>query len=160
MPTWQLEAITPQDLNRVLTIDRLAFRRPWNRTLFLEELSCDKAFSYSVKCNQADRVPVIIAYVFWRMVATELHIMRIAVAPDYRSKGVATWLLQQCFKFAKQKKDFDSVHIEVRPSNKAAITLYRKLGFYVVGTRPNYYPESSEDALVMKKQLKESIYEG
>jgi len=158
MPTWQLEVITPNDLDSILAIDRLAFKRPWNRTLFLEELSCDKAFSYAVKCNQTDQGFVIIAYVFWRMVVTELHIIRIAVAPDFRSKGVATWLLQQCFQLAGQKKnDFDSVYIEVRPSNKAAITLYHKLGFCAVGTRPDYYPESGEDALVMRKQLKESI---
>jgi ribosomal-protein-alanine N-acetyltransferase len=156
MPTWQLEVITPQDLDRILTIDHLAFNRPWNRHLFLEELSYDHGFSYSVRCNQTDQSLAIIAYVFWRMVLTELHIIRIAVAPDFRSRGVATWLLQQCFKLAKQK-DFDSVYIEVRPSNKTAIALYCKLGFHVIGTRPNYYPESSEDALVMRKQLKERI---
>ena len=156
MPTWQLEVITPQDLDRILTIDLLAFKLPWNRTLFLEELFCDNAFSYAVRCSQTDQSLTIIAYVFWRMVLTELHIIRIAVAPDFRSGGVATWLLQQCFKLARQK-DFDSVYIEVRPSNKAAIALYQKLGFYVIGTRLNYYPESSEDALVMRKQLKESI---
>jgi ribosomal-protein-alanine N-acetyltransferase len=157
MPAWQLEVITPQDLDGILTIDYLAFKRPWNRNLFLEELACDNAFSYSVRCNQTDQSPVIIAYVFWRIVLTELHIIRIAVAQDFRSRGLATWLLQQCFKLAKQKKDFDSVYIEVRPSNKAAIALYRKLGFQVIGTRPNYYPESNEEALVMKKQIKESI---
>lgn len=157
MATWQLEVISPQSLDRILTIDRLAFKRPWNRTLFLEELSCDNAFSYAVRCKQIDQGLTIIAYVFWRMVLTELHMIRIAVAPDYRSKGVATWLLQQCFKLAQQKRNFDSVYIEVRPSNNAAIALYRKLGFYVIGTRPNYYPESNEDALVMRKQLKETI---
>lgn len=90
------------------------------------------------------------------MVVTELHIIRIAVAPDFRSRGVATWLLKQCFKLAG-KKDFDCAFIEVRPSNHAAIALYRKLGFDVVGTRPHYYPESGEDAWVMRKKLKETI---
>ena len=156
MPTWQLEVITPQDLDGILTIDYLAFKRPWNRNLFLEELCCGNAFSYSVKSNRTDQSPAIIAYVFWRMVLTELHIIRIAVAPDFRSRGVATWLLQQCFKLAGQK-DFDSAYIEVRPSNKPAIALYNKFGFYLIGIRPNYYPESNEDAWVMKKQLKESI---
>ena len=156
MPVWRLDVITPQDLDRILTIDRLAFKHPWNRNLFLEELSCDNAFSYAVRCNQTDQSPVIIAYAFWRMMVTELHIIRIAVAPDFRSRGVATWLLQQGFEFVKQQ-DFDSAYIEVRPSNKAAIALYRKLGFSIIGTRSNYYPESGEDALVMRKQLKESI---
>jgi ribosomal-protein-alanine N-acetyltransferase len=156
MPSWQLEVITPEDLDRILAIDYLAFKSPWNRNLFLEELSCDHAFSYSVRCNQTDQSLSIIAYVFWRKVLTELHIIRIAVALDFRTMGVATWLLQQCFKLVEQK-DFDSVYIEVRPSNKAAIALYRKLGFHLIGTRPNYYPESNEDALVMKKMLKESI---
>jgi ribosomal-protein-alanine N-acetyltransferase len=156
MPAWQLEAIVPQDLDRILAIDRLAFKRPWNRALFLEEFSCEKAFSYAVRCNGTEASLAIIAYAFCRMVVTELHIIRIAVAPDFRSRGVATCLLQQCFKRARQN-DFESAYIEVRPSNKAALALYRKLGFYVIGTRPNYYPESSEDALVMRKQLKESI---
>ena len=156
MPVWRLDVITPQDLDRILTIDRLAFEHPWNRNLFLEELSCDNAFSYAVRCAQTDQSPAIIAYAFWRMMVTELHILRIAVAPDFRCRGVATWLLQQGFKFVKQQK-FDSAYIEVRPSNKAAIALYRKLGFSIIGTRPNYYPESGEDALVMRKQLKESI---
>jgi ribosomal-protein-alanine N-acetyltransferase len=156
MPSWQLEVITPEDLNRVLTIDYLAFKRPWNRNLFLDELSCDHAFNFSVRYNQTNQGLAIIAYVFCRMVLTELHIIRIAVAQDFRTLGVATWLLQQCFKLVEQK-DFDSVYIEVRPSNKAAIALYRKLGFHLIGTRPNYYPDSNEDALVMKKQLKESI---
>jgi len=156
MPTWQLEAITPRDLDRILIIDRLAFKLPWNRALFLEELFCNDALSYAVKCNQADQSLTIIAYVFWRIVLTELHIIRIAVAPDFRSRGVATWLLQQCFKITGQK-GFDSALIEVRPSNKSAIALYNKLGFSVIGTRPNYYPETNEDALVMRKQLKENI---
>ncbi|MEJ2100858.1 MAG: hypothetical protein P8X68_12880 [Desulfobacterales bacterium] len=118
MPSWQLEVITPEDLNRVLTIDYLAFKRPWNRNLFLDELSCDHAFNFSVRYNQTNQGLAIIAYVFCRMVLTELHIIRIAVAQDFRTLGVATWLLR---------------------------------------TRPNYYPDSNEDALVMKKQLKESI---
>jgi ribosomal-protein-alanine N-acetyltransferase len=156
MPAWQLNVIIPEDLDKILIIDYLAFKRPWNRNLFLQELSCNHGFGYSVRCHQTDQIPAIIAYIFLRMILTELHIIRIAVAEDFRSRGVATWLLQQCFKLVEQK-DVDSVYIEVRPSNKAAIALYHKLGFQLIGTRPNYYPESNEDALVMKKQLKESI---
>jgi [ribosomal protein S18]-alanine N-acetyltransferase len=39
--------------------------------------------------------------------------------------------------------------LEVRVGNDPAIALYRRFGMAPVGVRPNYYPESGEDALVM-----------
>ena len=156
MPDWHLEAITPQDLCKILTIDHSAFNRPWHRKSFLEELACDNAYSYAVRTQLADQGMEIIAYVFLRILLTEMHILRIAVAQEFQDRGVATWLLQQCFRLAKQKKVY-SVYIEVRPTNKAAIALYRKSGFQLLGTRPHYYPETGEDALVMVKHLKEHL---
>jgi ribosomal-protein-alanine N-acetyltransferase len=45
------------------------------------------------------------------------------------------------------------VTLEVRRSNEAAIALYRKLGYRMVGVRPNYYAEEGEDAMVMERQV-------
>jgi ribosomal-protein-alanine N-acetyltransferase len=42
-----------------------------------------------------------------------------------------------------------SAHLEVRPSNEAALRLYRSAGFEEVLRRPGYYREPAEDALVM-----------
>ena len=156
MPEWHLEAITPQDIDKILIIDRTAFKRPWHRKSFINELECDSAYSYAVRTQLADKRMEIIAYVIFRVALTEMNILRIAVTPDFKSKGVATWLLEQCFKIARQKK-VNSAFIEVRPTNNAAIALYRKTGFQLVGTRPKYYPETGEDAMVMAKQLKESL---
>jgi ribosomal-protein-alanine N-acetyltransferase len=39
--------------------------------------------------------------------------------------------------------------LEVRQSNMPAMTLYRKLGFEVMGMRKNYYTKPDEDACVM-----------
>jgi ribosomal-protein-alanine N-acetyltransferase len=39
--------------------------------------------------------------------------------------------------------------LEVRQSNTAALTLYKKLGFEVLGTRKNYYTKPEEDAFVL-----------
>ena len=41
------------------------------------------------------------------------------------------------------------VFLEVRHSNKAAIALYRQLGFIETGRRRNYY-EQGEDAILME----------
>jgi ribosomal-protein-alanine N-acetyltransferase len=103
-----------------------------------------------------DNAMEIIAFVFVRVLVNEMHILRIAVAADFQNRGVATWLLQHCYRLAKQKQ-VDAIYIEVRPSNTSAIALYRKSGFQLLGTRPNYYPETREDALVMVKHLKEPL---
>lgn len=156
MPNWRLAAITPQDLDEILAIDRSAFKRPWHRKSFLDELAHINAYCYAVRARLTDKSTGIIAYVFLRILLTEMHILRIAVASDFQTRGVATWLLQRCFNLAAQKRA-DSVFIEVRPTNKSAITLYQKSGFQLLGTRPNYYPETGEDALVMVKHLKEQL---
>jgi ribosomal-protein-alanine N-acetyltransferase len=39
--------------------------------------------------------------------------------------------------------------LEVRVSNHGAIALYRQLGFVDHGTRPRYYTDNDEDALIM-----------
>ena len=156
MPDWHLEAITPRDLDKILTIDRTAFKRSWHRKSFLEELACDNAYSYVARTQLVDQRIEIIAYVFLRILLTEMHILRIAVAREFQDRGVATWLLQRCCALAKQKKVY-SLLIEVRPTNKTAIALYRKSGFQVLEKRPHYYPENGEDALVMVKHLKEHI---
>ena len=156
MPDWHLEAITPQDLDKILTIDCKAFKRPWQRKSFLEELVCENAYSYAVRTQLVDQRTEIIAYVFLRVLLNEMHILRIAVAAEFQAGGVATWLLQQCFSLAKQKKVY-SVYIEVRPTNETAIALYRKSRFQLLGRRPHYYPETGEDALVMVKHLKEHL---
>lgn len=46
--------------------------------------------------------------------------------------------------------------LEVRASNDAAIALYERLDFKRTGVRNNYY-EGVDDALLMEKQLKESL---
>ena len=41
-------------------------------------------------------------------------------------------------------------YLEVRPSNEAALDLYRDWGFVAVGRRRSYYEDTGEDALVMR----------
>ena len=81
------------------------------------------------------------------VVADEMTIDSVAVAPDYRRKGYASALIDLAIKQAKAAV----VMLEVRESNTAAISLYQSLGFEKVGLRKNYYERPVENAVLMTK---------
>ena len=153
MNGWQIVSINRRiDLDPILAIEQLSFQWPWGRRSFEGELSCQNACSYVVKSAQADKGEQIFAYAFLRRVVDELHVLKIAVTPAQRGRGLAKWFLNHCFTMAAQQ-GANSVYLEVRLSNIAAIKLYEKLGFREIGRRPNYYPDSKEDALVMMNNI-------
>ena len=65
---------------------------------------------------------------------------------------MATSLLEAAFDESRYR-GVRFVILEVRASNEAAQTLYKKLGFKLIGRRRDYYRVPVEDALVMRKDL-------
>ena len=63
-------------------------------------------------------------------------------------------MMESLIEEARDRK-ITSVFLEVRPSNSAAIALYRKLGFNELGIRKDYYPakEGREDALMLGMEM-------
>jgi len=43
--------------------------------------------------------------------------------------------------------------LEVRPSNLAALTMYKELGYVPTSSRKQYYADNQEDAIIMTKYL-------
>ena len=144
------------ELEPILDIEQRSFQWPWGRLAFEGELTCQNACNYIVKSSAGRAGDQVIAYAFFRMAADELHLLKIAVTPAWRRQGIAARLLERCFA-SRAARGTASVHLEVRPSNTAAIKLYLKLGFKMVGKRPQYYEDTKEDALLMMKNLKEEI---
>lgn len=149
---WYLSGLSPHDIEQILAIEEASFKTPWSRALFLEELACKTACNYAVKFADGEKNDPVIAYICSRIIGCEMSILRIAVSPKWRKLGIASWLLDKCFKNALDK-GVTSVFLEVRDSNSAAIALYGKLGFISVGKRPAYYSETGEDAVVLMKKL-------
>ena len=75
----------------------------------------------------------------------------IAVTEPYRHSGVATAVLCELCKLAKDK-GASKLFLEVRVSNSPALMLYLKNGFKGVHARTRYYTDG-EDCLVMVKEL-------
>ena len=153
MVSWHLTTISRADIEPILKIEQRSFRSPWGRISFESELSCQNACHYAVRSDEQMSGRQVIAYIFLRLIDDELHILKMAVTPKWRRLGIATWLLNQCVIMGAQR-NAESIYLEVRPSNTPAIELYQKLGFTEIGRRPNYYPNSLEDALIMMKKLK------
>jgi ribosomal-protein-alanine N-acetyltransferase len=81
-------------------------------------------------------------------VADELHILNIATVPSMRRRGVARTLMDAALRYVAVEQ-IRIVILEVRRSNRAAIKLYRGLGFTALGVRPGYYVDNDEDAIEM-----------
>ena len=141
-------AMTLDDLDEVLDIERESFRVPWTPDLFIREFENDLSRRRVLK-NARGGVPAFL--IFWQIV-DEAHLMNVAVAPDLRGKGlgrlIMTHFIREC-----RESDVARVSLEVRRSNLAAISLYDALGFKAVGLRKNYYVDENEDAVLMDLEL-------
>jgi ribosomal-protein-alanine N-acetyltransferase len=78
----------------------------------------------------------------------EAHITTIGVDPEHRGRGLGELLLLGMVD-AALARGARWLTLEVRVSNVAAQTLYRKYGFSVRGSRKRYYSDNNEDALIM-----------
>lgn len=76
------------------------------------------------------------------------HVISIAVLPQYRRKGVGNEIMKYGMKKLIENS-VDSVYLEVRVSNIAAIEMYKNLGFYIKREFKHYYRDG-ESAYVME----------
>jgi [ribosomal protein S18]-alanine N-acetyltransferase len=75
----------------------------------------------------------------------EREILNVAVAPGDRRAGIGRALV-----VAEIARGRGTWFLEVRESNRAAISLYKGVGFEIAGRRPGYYHAPPEAAIVMR----------
>lgn len=144
---FSLEPMARGDLDDVLAIEEVSFLSPWSRALFTGELSTPASRTLTIRLDRRGS-RVLAGYAVFRLAADEMDILKIAVKPEFRRRGLATCLMKALIQSAR-KEQCVKVFLEVRRSNAAAIRLYEKLGFVIQGVRRLYYSEQGEDALVM-----------
>jgi ribosomal-protein-alanine N-acetyltransferase len=145
-----------EDIDQVLVIEKASFPSPWERKAFESELENPNARNIVVKEKKTDKTERVVAYVCFRCVTDEIHIVNIAVLPEYRRRGIGAGLLQAVIAEARQQP-CEEIVLEVRATNQSAILFYKKFGFKIVGRLPAYYSESGEDALLMSFTYKTKI---
>ena len=135
---------SPEDLDGLLALDDVCFRRPWTRAEYERELA-DPARCFIFLAKVDGR---IIGYCsFWR-IFDEAHINNFAVHPQWRQRGIGRALLGHSLQQAAVV-GASKATLEVRASNLAAIAVYEHGGFTRAGLRRAYYTHPVEDALIL-----------
>jgi ribosomal-protein-alanine N-acetyltransferase len=151
MGEWVIEPATVEALSDILQIEDACFSSPWTRKILEAEL-IGNPFAHFLLAKQvppgeASSVSIVGYICFW-VVFEEVRLMNLAVIESMRRKGIARALVLQALEVGLVQAAMRAV-LEVRASNHAAHALYRSLGFRGVTTRPTYYTNPIEDALLM-----------
>jgi len=145
--TSQIRDALKSDIQALLNIENDVFHaEAWSHDVFESEfalLGTTRVYKV-IEQNQ-----VIIGYFGLAIVDGIIDITTIAVQSEYQHQGFGTVMMNEIMEISKQYKA-RKVMLEVKPENVAAISLYQKYGFEVIGLRRNYYGPS-KDALTMQK---------
>ena len=127
------------DIDKVLEIEALSFLQPWDHHIF--KLALDDIF---LVFDEPDISGYIIAVCCSKNIRAT--IMKMAVHPEHRRKGIATALLNRVLEILKEKEIMD-VCLNVEMIRRPAVILYQKFGFQITQTiRMDYEDDLADDA--------------
>ena len=147
-PRTEIRLMLPADLKAVSRVESASYEYPWSLGIFRD---CMLAGYYSIVLDVGGAVT---GYAIMSTAASEAHILNICVHPAARRYGFGRRLLNALLVKAHELQ-VEQAFLEVRPSNKPALNLYRSAGFVEIGVRPAYYqaPYGREDALLLSAAL-------
>lgn len=144
-----LRQMLSDDLDDVMVGELESYPFPWTLKNF-EDCLANQIYS----CWVLEEASKLYGHLVLSTGAKEAHILNLCVYPDYQGKGLGKKILFEAELIAKQR-DAETCFLEVRPSNKAGLHLYRSKGYNEIGIRNDYYPDHNgrEDAIVMAKHF-------
>ncbi len=147
-PLLRLRPMNESDVDAIIAIENCTYPFPWTVDIFWDCLRV----GYCSWVYEQDGA--IEAYAVMSVGAGESHILNICVKPESRNRGLGRSLLDHMLDLARDHRA-DTAFLEVRPSNHAALKLYKDMGFNEVGVRKSYYPaiNGKEDAVIMARIL-------
>ena len=131
------------DIDDVLEISNLSFSSPWSRLSYEQELNNALAKYFVAKIDNK-----VVGFIGTWIIVDESHITNVAVHTNYRKLGIGSKLIESMLSYCNEK-NCTAYTLEVRESNKAAISVYEKHGFIIDGIRKEYYQDNKENALLM-----------
>lgn len=139
----EIVRLAKEHLPAVAELERQCFSEPWSEhalELFLEE--------NAVAMVSVSDDGTILGYGSMLFVPDEGQLVNLAVLPTARRQGIGKQILSALIEEAKTR-GAETISLEVRVSNAAAIALYEHFGFRSVGIRRHFYRQPVQDAAVM-----------
>jgi ribosomal-protein-alanine N-acetyltransferase len=137
----------------ILALEEACFSSPWTRKMLEAELMNNQFAHFFVarhpEESTAKTKPTIIGYHCFWIVFEELRLMNLAVRESMRRRGVGGALVTEALRLGLEQAATRAV-LEVRASNDPARSFYTRLGFVQISTRPRYYTNPVEDAMLME----------
>lgn len=93
----------------------------------------------------------ILGYISFSFDGEMLEIFNFCVKENYQRSGIGTKIMNYAFNLFTSKGLKSSI-LEVRESNKKAISFYEKLGYIQISIRKKYY-SNNENALILQKMF-------
>lgn len=134
-------------LEGIYAIECACFSPPWSKEALGGLIGMDGSGILAA----LDEYGTVIGFLCYLDMYDALHIANIAVTDEYRGQGAADALIQAVVKIC-DARIFPDITLEVRISNKAAVSLYEKHGFITEGIRKEYY-DDKEDAYIMWRRV-------
>ena len=142
----RLREMSLADIDAVMRIEQRVHAHPWTRGNFADAIKSDCV------CKVYEADGEMLGYVVLMPAVDEAQLLNISIATGQQRKGLGRKLLEETMEIARGMNMLRML-LEVRPSNVAALGLYRAAGFGQIGLRRGYYPcayNKREDAVVME----------
>ncbi|KLL95175.1 alanine acetyltransferase [Rhodococcus sp. IITR03] len=145
-----IDALRPEDAPRCAELEQILFPGddPWSADAFRSELASPHNRYFAARDPQGRLIGYAGLARLGTAIEPESEVHTIGVDPP-RAPGDRRSLLGELLAVADRWGG--PVFLEVRTDNDAAIALYRREGFEIVGTRKRYYQPSGADAYTMRR---------
>ena len=140
--------MTLADIRWVMKVECEVYQFPWTDKIFND---CIRVGYY---CWLALQQQNIVGHAVISVTAGESHMLNLSIASEHQRKGYGRQFIEFLIDEARER-NAQTMLLEVRPSNTAAISCYNSAGFNEIGCRKDYYPasEGREDALLLARHI-------
>jgi ribosomal-protein-alanine N-acetyltransferase len=140
--------MTVADIEWVMKVEHEVYEFPWTERIFGD------CIRVGYHCWLALQQQDIVGHAVISVTAGESHMLNLSVARKYQRMGFASQFIEFLIEEARAR-DAETMLLEVRPSNIAAICCYNSSGFNEIGNRKDYYPapDGREDALLFARHI-------